>query len=193
MFRDIIKRELEESISIKNKILSDTSVIQNIESGVKTCLECFRKGNKILTAGNGGSASESQHFAGELINKLYLDRNPLNAISLNTDTSVITAISNDYGYDNIFSRQIEGLGNKGDVFIGITTSGNSENIIYALKKAKEKELKTIVFNGNNGGIIEKENLSDINIIIPSTTPRVQEFHMVLTHIFCGIIEKEIFG
>ncbi len=152
------------------------------------CLNALKNKHKILIAGNGGSAADSQHFAAELTGRFKKERLSLPAIALTTDTSALTAIGNDYGYEYVFSRQLEGLGNKGDVFIGISTSGNSENIIKAFTKAKEKGLKTITLLGKNGG--KMKNTGDINIIIPSNdTPRIQEMHIMSLHMICAIIDK----
>ena len=155
----------------------------------KLAVETLRAGNKILLCGNGGSAADAQHIAAELIGRYKSDRRGLPAISLTTDTSALTSIGNDYGYDRIFDRQVEALANKGDLIIGISTSGNSQNVINALKKAKELDCKTLGFSGRDGG--NMNNICDINLIVPSNdTPRIQEIHILIGHIICQIIDNE---
>jgi len=188
---DIIKH-LTESIDVKNKVISDQKNLLKIEMAAKNAIQVYKNGGKLLICGNGGSAADAQHFAGELVSKFYFDRPALNAIALTTDTSIITAIGNDYGYEKLFERQVSGLGKKGDLFIGITTSGNSKNVFLGLKKAKEMGLFTICLSGNKKGLVDE--YSDILINIPSDlTPRIQETHIVIEHILCYLIEKEIFS
>jgi D-sedoheptulose 7-phosphate isomerase len=152
----------------------------------------YRNGKKILLAGNGGSAADAQHIAAELVGRYGFDRPSIPSIALTTDTSSLTAIGNDYGYDKVFSRQLEGLGSKGDLFIGISTSGNSENIINAFKSAKEKSIATLALVGRGGG--KMAQMADYSITVPSdSTPRIQESHILIGHILCDIIEKELFG
>jgi D-sedoheptulose 7-phosphate isomerase len=159
---------------------------------INTIVTTFKNGNKILIFGNGGSASDAQHMTSELVCRLNFDRNPLPAIALTTDTSVITSISNDYDYSKIFSRQIQALGKPGDVAFGITTSGNSENIVHGIIQAKYMKMKTICLTGNNGGKIV--DISELSIIIPSkNAQRIQEAHIVVIHTICQMIEKIIFG
>ena len=143
-------------------------------------------------AGNGGSAADAQHIAGELVSRFYFDRPALGALALTTDTSIMTAIGNDYGYDYLFSRQLEGLGNGGDVFVGISTSGNSRNILSALKTAKAKGMLAVGLTGQKGGLMDE--LCDIVLRVPSdSTPRIQESHITIGHILCMIVEDSIFG
>lgn len=153
---------------------------------------CLQKGNKILIAGNGGSAADSQHWAAELIGRYKLDRKSLPAIALTTDTSILTAIGNDYGYDEVFSKQVEGLGQEGDIFVGISTSGNSGNILKAIEKAKENGLTPIGLTGRDGGKMHEK--LDYNLIVPSdNTPRIQECHLCIYHTICEEIENRMFG
>jgi D-sedoheptulose 7-phosphate isomerase len=155
-------------------------------------IDCFKSGGKMLICGNGGSAADSQHFAAELIGRLKIDRHALPAIALTTDTSILTSIANDYSFDKIFQKQVEGLACKGDVFIGISTSGTSQNVIQALISAKEKELTTIALAGKDGGHLSQ--LADYAIIIPSfDAGRVQECHITIIHIWCELIERALFS
>lgn len=165
---------------------------QIIEIAAMACIDSLRRGGKILLAGNGGSAAQAQHMAGELMGRFAFDRPGLSAISLTADTTVMTAIGNDYGYEHIFSRQVQAHGNKGDVFIGFSTSGQSPNILMAFEEARACGLICIGFTGNKGGPMRE--LCDYLIEIQSDeTPRIQEGHLVLGHILCGLVEKSIFG
>lgn len=153
-------------------------------------IRCLKNGNKILIAGNGGSASDAQHFAGEMVGRFLLERSAFSAIALNTDTSVITCIGNDYSFDEVFSRQVDGIGKSGDIFIGISTSGNSKNIINAVESAKMRDMKTICFLGKDGGKLKK--ISQLNLIIPfEKTARIQEAHILAIHTICELVEKEM--
>jgi D-sedoheptulose 7-phosphate isomerase len=184
----LMKKYLEESIALKNSLLSDDNFFSSLSLAITAINKCFERGNKILIAGNGGSAADAQHFAAEIVGRYKLERKGYPAIALTTDSSVMTAWSNDYGYESLFARQIEALGRSGDVFIGISTSGNSPNLIYAMKKSREAEIKTIALSGNNGG--ELESISDIHINIPSdNTSRIQECHIMAIHIICEEVEK----
>jgi len=159
-----------------------------IQKAGELCLDALKNNKKILIAGNGGSAADAQHFSAELTGRFKKERISLPAVALTTDTSALTAIGNDYGYEYVFSRQLEGLGERGDVFIGISTSGNSQNIIEAIKKAKEKDIKVITLLGKDGG--KMKDLGDINIIIPSNdTPRIQEMHIMVLHMICELIDE----
>ena len=189
--KNIVKEFLNESIETKQKLLDDKYLNQILEAG-EIILEAVKNGNKILTCGNGGSAADAQHFAAELLIRYNKERPSVPAIALSSDASAVTAASNDYGYEYVFSRQVEGLGTKGDVLIGITTSGNSKNVHKAFETAKEKGLKTICLNGKLGGTINELNL-DSNIIIPSnTTARIQESHINIIHIWCELIDHIIY-
>lgn len=182
------KKELLEHIKIGEELFEN---FDNFEKISKLCINSLKNGGKILFCGNGGSASDSQHLASELIGRFMKNRAPLAAIALTTDTSAITAISNDLGYENIFSRQIKALGKENDCLIAISTSGNSENILNAVRQAKIQGIKTIAFTGNDGGSLF--SLCDLGFIIPSnSTARIQEFHIWLGHMLCSVIENEIF-
>jgi D-sedoheptulose 7-phosphate isomerase len=190
--KNYIYDQLNESISVQNKILEDQSLIDEIEKASFKCVEILKKGNKILLAGNGGSAADSQHIAGELVSRFAFDRPGLSAVALTTDTSIITAVGNDYGYESLFSRQIQALGNEGDIFLAYSTSGESPNILKALEEAKNNKIVSIGMTGGRKGSMNK--LCDFLIEIPSIdTPKIQEGHLVVGHIICGLIEKEIFG
>ena len=186
---NLIKQRIEESISAKKDFISET---ENIRKAAHAIVKALKNKGKILVFGNGGSAADSQHIAGELIGKFMLKRKALPAIALTTDTSVITSWSNDNseGFETVFERQIEALANPGDVLIGITTSGDSENVIRAFKKGHEKQTINISLTGKDGGKIKQ--LSDINInSISKETPSIQECHIVAYHIICELVEKEM--
>lgn len=190
--RDFIANQVKKSYEIKKAILEDEQIVENILQIGELLIDIYKKGNKLLIAGNGGSAADAQHIAGELVSKFYFDRPALPAIALTTDTSIITAIGNDYGYEKLFSRQIEANGVQGDAFLGISTSGNSKNIIEGIQTAKKKGLITIGLTGESGG--EMKDLCDYCICVPSTeTPRIQEAHILIGHILCSMIEKAMFS
>jgi len=190
--KKFIKNQIKTSYEIKQKIYENEKLIDLIVEVGNKLIEIYKNGNKLLIAGNGGSAADAQHIAGELVSKFYFDRPALPAIALTTDTSIITAIGNDYGYEKLFSRQIKANSVKGDAFLGISTSGNSKNIIEGLKVAKEKGLLTIGLTGESGG--KMKELCDYCICIPSNeTPRIQESHILIGHILCSVIEEAIFG
>ena len=185
-----IKKHLIEHQKVVKLILKDKSFQRNIFDLVNLIKLTISKNNKIMLAGNGGSAADAQHIAAEFIGKLNLKRKALPAIALNTDTSILTSISNDYNFDQIISRQIEGLGKKDDMFIGITTSGKSKNIIRAIKLAKNKNIKVVTLTGKKG--INLKKVSDICIVIPSkNTQIIQEIHITILHIICEMVEKNI--
>ncbi|NOQ30365.1 MAG: D-sedoheptulose 7-phosphate isomerase [Helicobacteraceae bacterium] len=187
-----IKKEIENSAKTKMSILEDEKLLASIEEAAKKCVAIYKSGKKTLIAGNGGSAADAQHFAAELVGRYGFDRPSLPSLALTTDTSNLTAIGNDYGYDQVFSRQLEGMGAEGDLFIGISTSGNSQNILNAFSSAKKKGITTVALTGRDGG--KMANVADITLIVPSNdTPRIQESHLLIEHIICDIIEKEIFA
>ncbi len=187
-----IKNQIQASIDTKQNILNDEALMQTIADVGQACVELYQNGKKTLLAGNGGSAADAQHIAAELVGRYGFDRPSIPSIALTTDTSNLTAIGNDYGYDKVFSRQMEGMGSEGDLFIGISTSGNSENIINAINAAKAKGVTTVALVGRDGG--EMARLADFAIIVPSNaTPRIQESHILIGHMICDIIEKELFG
>ena len=187
-----IENQVQESYKVTQEIYKDKKLMALIKSVALKMISIYKSGNKVLLAGNGGSASDAQHIAGELGSKFYFDRPGLAAISLVTDTSVLTAIGNDLGYENIFSRQIAANGVRGDMFIGISTSGNSENIIKALKECRKNNIITVGLSGNDGG--KMKELCDYCICVPSIeTPRIQENHIMIGHIICAVVEEELFG
>ncbi len=181
----IIKTITESS----NLILNSRDLSEKIEESINEIIKCFKTGNKIIIFGNGGSAADAQHIVAEFIGRFQKERKSLPAISLTTDSSIITSLSNDYSYEIVFSRQCESLVSKGDVVLGISTSGNSKNVEEGIKAAKKKGAITIGLLGGDGGIIN--NVVDISIIVQSTnTARIQEVHRVIYHIICGIVENE---
>ncbi len=170
----------------------ESGYAKQVSSAIQVQLEALKQGNKILIAGNGGSAADAQHFAGELVGRFLKERKGLGAVALSTDTSILTSIGNDYGYEEIFARQVEALGRPGDVLIGISTSGNSENIIRAVKKAQELGLTTICLTGMDGGKLKE--LCDYDITVPlEETPRIQEFHTMTVHMMCELVEEGMTG
>ncbi len=188
-----IRLQVRDSIRVIEQIEKDDGLISSLERAAQQCIDALLADKKILLAGNGGSAADAQHIAGELVSRFAFDRPGLAAIALTVDTSILTAIGNDYGYEKLFSRQIEALGRKGDVFIAYTTSGKSQNIINGLKIARDLGLFCIGLTGSKGGIHLKQ-ICDCLIEIPSdSTPKIQEGHLVLGHILCGLIEQKIFG
>lgn len=193
--KEVIVNELKESIAVKTEVLK--SLVPVIEKAARAMIEALKAGNKVLFFGNGGSAADAQHLAAELISRYRLERKSLPALALTTDTSIITAISNDYSFDNIFARQIEGLAKKGDIAFGISTSGNSKNVVAGLGKAKQAGCTTIGLIGSGGNpttVGKIAEVSDITIAVPSKiTPRIQECHITIGHILCGLIEQEMFG
>ena len=185
-----IVKGLEESAQIKKAIAE--SKIGEIASMVKLIITAYKIGGKVVLFGNGGSAADAQHLAGELMGQFKLNRQALPAIALTTNTSVLTAVANDYGYDTVFTRQVEALVNEKDVVIGISTSGNSPNVIEAMKMAKMKGAKTIGLTGGNGGKLAE--VADLALIVPSdSTPRIQEAHITIGHIVCELVERELSG
>lgn len=189
--KNYIKEQIKKSYETKQSIYNDENLLLEIEKVVKLSIKLYNKKNKLILAGNGGSASDAQHISAELVGRYNFDRPSLPALALTTDTSALTAIGNDYGYDKIFSRQLEGMGQKGDIFIGISTSGNSLNIIEAFITAKEKGITTVALTGRDGG--EMAKMADISLVVPSnSTPRIQESHILIGHILCDLIEQEIF-
>ena len=189
---NLVQNRMEESIVLKRKIQDELT--EKIIELSELLAECIKNGGKLLLCGNGGSAADAQHFAGELVVRLSSDytRSALPAITLSSNDYVLTACANDFGFEQVFSRQIEALGKPEDVLLCISTSGNSPNLITAAQKAKEKNMKTVGLLGRDGGKLK--NLSDLSIIVPSSnTPRIQETHICICHILCELIEKELFG
>ena len=186
--KKLISDRIRESIEVKEACLQ--SEISNMEKAAKAVISSLKKGGSLIVFGNGGSASDSQHIVAELVGRFKKDRRPLNAVCLNTNTSTLTAVANDYGYELVFSRQVEAIGKKGDVALGISTSGNSRNVIKAIKKARSLSMVTIGLSGCGGGNLKRE--CDISIIVPSSdTPRIQESHTMICHILCELIEDRL--
>ncbi len=187
-----IKSIINASIEVKQTILNNEALIQRLSEVSLLITTAFKNGNKVLFCGNGGSAADAQHLAAEFSGRFYTDRDALPAEALHVNTSYLTAVANDYSYDVVYARLIKGIGNKGDVLIGLSTSGNSKNIIEAFKVAKEKGMVTIGFTGETGGNMKE--LSDYLFNVPSTdTPRIQESHIMLGHIVCQLVEEQYFG
>lgn len=186
-----IKNYIEQSIKTKQLILNDDNIINKINEIADVIVQAYQKGNKVMTAGNGGSAGDAQHIAGELVSKFNFDRPPLAAIELNTNSPLLTAISNDYGYNKSFARQIQANGKTGDVFIAISTSGHSENIIEAVEEANKMDIITVGLIGNHDCPLDKT--CQYVIKVPSTyTPNIQEAQIMIGHILCGLVEERIF-
>jgi len=186
-----IKQELARSSQLLANAAHDEGLLRSVRLVVDLCVAALRNGSKILLCGNGGSAADAQHWAGELVSRFYFDRPALPAIALTTDSSILTAIGNDYGYDQVFSRQVQAIGTKGDILFAISTSGGSRNIIAAVREAKAKAISTIGFTGSKGG--ELVELVDLCIKAPSaSTPDIQLVHEAVGHTICMLVEKELF-
>ena len=185
----MIKDEILDSISVKKKILEDENLINQIDNLAEKCFKSLKNGGKIIFAGNGGSFADAQHLSAEFTSKYMIERDSLASVCLGTNNSAISAIGNDYGYDKVFSRELSSIGNKNDIFIGISTSGKSTNIIEAIKTSNKKKIKTFLLTGQDGG-----NMKDLCecIKVPSViTGRIQESHIMIGHIICGIVEQKI--
>ena len=186
---DIIRKRFKESTDVKIRFLKEN--LPPLLEAIKLISHAFEAGNKLFLFGNGGSAADAQHLATEFINRYIMDRPPLPAIALTTDTSVLTSISNDYSFDETFAKQLRALGKEGDVAIAISTSGTSSNVIKGIEVAKEIGIKTVALTGNDGGVIAK--MADISLITSSTsTPRIQETHILVGHILCEMVEHQLF-
>jgi D-sedoheptulose 7-phosphate isomerase len=187
-----IKRIIQASIDTKQLILNDEKLLHTIEKIVSVITDAFKVGNRIYFCGNGGSAADAQHLAAEFSGRFYTDRKALPAEALHCNTSYLTAVANDYGFDVVYSRMIDGIGEMGDILIGLSTSGNSANIIKAFEVAQEKGIVTIAFTGITGG--QMKSISDYLVNIPSTdTPRIQESHITIGHIICQLVEEKYFA
>lgn len=187
--QEAIKSMIEESAETK-RLVHELS--PEIEKAAKLMIDALKNNKKIILAGNGGSSSQASHIAAEFVGRYKIERKGLPAVSLSTDLSALTSIGNDYGFESVFERQLEALGNEGDVFIALSTSGNSKNIIKAVEKAKELDIHTIGLLGKDGGNLK--NTSKVEIIVPSdNTPRIQEAHLMILHIICELVDKELFG
>ncbi|WP_024868637.1 D-sedoheptulose-7-phosphate isomerase [Pseudoxanthomonas suwonensis] len=186
-----VQGEFDKTLANFTAMAADVALREQIAGAVSLCVAALRNGNKILFAGNGGSAADAQHWAGELVSRFYYDRPGLPAIALTTDTSILTAIGNDYGYDYTFARQVEALGQAGDVLVAISTSGRSKNILRALDAAEQKGVKVIGFTGAGGG--DMAGRCEVCFQVPSKeTPRIQEGHEFIGHLLCALIESEVF-
>jgi D-sedoheptulose 7-phosphate isomerase len=186
---NIILKRFKESSEVKNRFLRES--LPKLLDVIKLISHTFEAGNKLFFFGNGGSAADAQHLAAEFVNRYVMDRPPLPAIALTTDASILTSVSNDFAFSEIFAKQIRALGKEKDVAIGITTSGNSPNVVKAFEVAKEMGMKTIALTGNDGGIVAK--MADYPLIVPSTsTPRIQEAHILIGHILCEMVEHYLF-
>lgn len=187
-----IKSILQSSIDVKQELLKDKQILQTVQDCVQSIVRAFETGKKVLFCGNGGSASDAQHLAAEFSGRFYTDRDALPAEALHCNTSYLTAVANDYSYDVIYSRLIKGIGQEGDVLVGLSTSGNSKNIVNAFEIAREKKMITIGLTGSTGGKLK--DLSDFLINIPSDdTPRIQESHITVGHIICQLVEEIYFA
>jgi D-sedoheptulose 7-phosphate isomerase len=188
---DFIKSKIRSSIDLKTHLLNDTGILNTVDAIVKDITQAYKNGGKVLWCGNGGSAADAQHLAAELSGRFYYDRPPLFSEALHVNTSYLTAVANDYSYDIIYSRLVDAMGKKGDVLFGLSTSGNSANVMQALTKANEKGMISIGFTGQTGG--KMKGLCKYLVNIPSTdTPRIQECHMLLGHTICEMVEMNVF-
>ncbi len=186
-----IQQTVQQSIDLKNSILQQQTLLDNINVVANSCIDMFKAGNRLLIAGNGGSAADAQHIAAEFVCRFNFERPGLPAMALATNYSMITAAGNDYSFDDIFAREVEANGHAGDIFIGITTSGNSENILRAMQAAKAKDILCVGLAGEAGKIQQQ---ADICLSVPSTcTPRIQESHIMIGHIICEIVENNLFA
>ena len=192
MVNDKIRQIVRESVDVKNKVIHDTAILETIDDVASGMVTALKNGNRIYFCGNGGSAADAQHLAAEFSGRFYLDREALPAEALHCNTSYITAVGNDYGYDLVYARLIKGIGLEGDFLVGLSTSGNSENIIKAFEVAREKGIITVGFTGETGGKLK--DLCDHLINVPSkNTPRIQESHIMLGHIICQLVEEQYFS
>ncbi|MES2884327.1 MAG: D-sedoheptulose 7-phosphate isomerase [Pseudomonadota bacterium] len=191
MHIETVKQMVRDSLAAKQKVLADEALLASVVTVSQVVEKAFRAGNKVMLAGNGGSAADSQHIAAEFVSRFEFDRPGLPSIALTTDTSMLTAIGNDYGYEKVFSRQVQANGRAGDVFIGISTSGNSKNVIKAVEQCKAMGIITVALCGA-GGVLK--DLCDYALPVPSThTPRIQENHILIGHAICAMVEEAIWG
>lgn len=190
--KDRITKIISESIAVKHQVLQDMELIEEIQNIVEAIVQAFKGGHRIYFCGNGGSAADAQHLAAEFSGRFYKNRIALPAEALHTNTSYLTAVANDYGYDQVYSRLVEGITAKGDILVGLSTSGNSPNIIEAFKVAREKGVITVAFTGESGGAMK--SMSDYLVNVPSkNTPRIQESHIMVGHIICELVEEMLFS
>lgn len=187
----MISKRITDSINVKKQVLNDETLLGTVQAVIDKMTQTYKNDGKVLFCGNGGSAADAQHLAAELSGKFYIDRDPLEAEACHVNTSFLTAVANDYGYSNAYKRYVKSTGKKGDVLVGLSTSGNSENIIEAFKIAREIGMSTVAFTGRSGG--KMKELTDYLINIPSDdTPRIQEAHILIGHIICEFVEKNLF-
>lgn len=192
-FDQRVHRSISSSVEAKQRLLQDPALISLIGRVSEVCLQALRTGNKLLLFGNGGSAADTQHIAAEIVGRFAFDRPALPALALSVDTSALTAVSNDYGFDRAFSRQVEALGREGDVALGFSTSGNSPNVLQAISSARKMKLRTVGFTGHSGGKLKLSTDLDYCICVPSeVTARIQECHMLIGHVICELVEEELF-
>ena len=190
--QDRINRIIEQSIEVKQHVLKDAELLMEIENIVEAIVSAFGNGHRLYLCGNGGSAADAQHLAAEFSGRFYKNRAALPAEALHTNSSYLTAVANDFGYDQVYARLVEGICLKGDVLIGLSTSGNSPNVVAAFESARQKGVTTIAFTGQGGG--QMKSLSDYLINVPSSdTPRIQESHILIGHIICELVEEKIFS
>lgn len=188
---ELIQKRIQESIAAKQKLMENAALLDQLEECSRKIISCFRQGGKVLFCGNGGSAADAQHLAAEFSGRFYYDRDPLFAEALHVNTSYLTAVANDYSYDEVYARLIKAKGRDGDVLVGLSTSGNSPNVIRAMEEAHIAGMINIAFTGNTGG--KMKDIADILINVPSNdTPRIQEMHILLGHIVCEIVEATLF-
>lgn len=186
-----IKEILNQSIRVKQQLLEEPSLLESISQVVDLCVEVFAADKKLLMCGNGGSAADAQHLAAEFSGRFYIDRPPLYSEALQVNTSYVTAVANDYGYEEVFARQVQAQGREGDMLWGFSTSGNSANVVRAFERAKKQGMTTVAFTGQAGGKLA--GLADLLLAVPSTdTPRIQEAHITIGHIICELVEEKIF-
>lgn len=187
-----IHQRISESIAVKQAILSNTDLLKTIEEVTQLLIQCFRADGKVLFCGNGGSAADAQHIAAELSGRFYKDRRPLFAEALHVNSSFLTAVANDYGYDQAYARMVEAAGRQNDILVAISTSGNSPNIVQAVKAARAQQMLVVGMTGDKGG--KMNDLCDFMLRVPSNdTPRIQESHILIGHILCELVEEELFG
>ena len=190
--KQLVREQLGKTIALLEKVRADEDLLSTVAAAAEVTAEAMQQGRKLMVAGNGGSAADAQHLVAEFVSRLVKDRPALRAIALTVDSSILTAIGNDYGFEKCFERQIEALGQEGDIFMGISTSGNSKNILKGLAQAKKMGITTIGYSGNEGG--KMLELCDYNVVIPSkVTMNIQECHLALEHIFCMVVERCYFG
>ena len=185
-----VQQIINESIDVKTAVMGDASFIRNIEKVAEICTMALKAGNKVFFCGNGGSAADAQHIASELSGRFYVDRRPFAAEALHCNTSYLTAVANDYGFDCVYSRLLQATAKKGDVLVGLSTSGNSQNVVNAFEMAKTLGLSTVAMTGAGGGKLK--SMADVLLAVPSdNTPRIQECHILLGHIICELVEKNM--